>query len=36
MSAALPFVERFLPGNNLVGLESLAAVRTGIQTRHAA
>jgi uncharacterized protein with von Willebrand factor type A (vWA) domain len=36
MLAALPFVDRFLPGNNLRSLEELAAVLAGIERRHAA
>jgi uncharacterized protein len=36
MRAALPFVDRFLPGHNLVSLEELAAVLAGIERRHAA
>ena len=36
MRAALPFVDRFLPGHNLRSLEELAAVLAGIERRHAA
>lgn len=36
MRAALPFVDRFLPGHNLESLEELAAVLGGIERRHAA
>jgi uncharacterized protein len=36
MRAALPFVDRFLPGHNLASLEELADVLTGIERRHAA
>ena len=36
MRAALPFVDRFLPGHNLRSLEELAAVLRGIEHRHAA
>ena len=36
MCAALPFVDRFLPGHNLASLENLAAVLAGIERRHAA
>ena len=36
MRAALPFVDRFLPGHNLRSLEDLAAVLAGIEHRHAA
>jgi uncharacterized protein with von Willebrand factor type A (vWA) domain len=36
MCAALPFVDRFLPGHNLASLESLAAVLAVIERRHAA
>jgi hypothetical protein len=36
MRAALPFVDRFLPGHNLESLEELAAVLAGIERRHAA
>ena len=36
MRAALPFVDRFLPGHNLVSLEELATVLAGIERRHAA
>jgi uncharacterized protein len=36
MRAALPFVDRFLPGHNLGSLEELAAVLAGIERRHAA
>ena len=36
MRAALPYVDRFLPGHNLDSLEGLAAVLAGIERRHAA
>jgi len=36
MRAALPFVDRFLPGHNLASLENLAGVLAGIERRHAA
>lgn len=36
MRAALPFVDRFLPGHNLRSLEDLATVLAGIERRHAA
>ena len=36
MRAALPFVDRFLPGHNLASLEELADVLAGIERRHAA
>jgi uncharacterized protein with von Willebrand factor type A (vWA) domain len=36
MRAALPFVDRFLPGHNLASLEDLAGVIAGIERRHAA
>jgi hypothetical protein len=36
MRAALPYVDRFLPGHNLESLEGLAAVLAGIERRHAA
>ena len=36
MQAALPFVDRFLPGHNLASLEELADVLAGIERRHAA
>ena len=36
MRAALPFIDRFLPGHNLRSLEELAAVLAGIERRHAA
>jgi uncharacterized protein with von Willebrand factor type A (vWA) domain len=36
MRAALPFVDRFLPGHNLSSLEELATVLAGIERRHAA
>ena len=36
MRAALPFVDRFLPGHNLSSLEELAGVLAGIERRHAA
>jgi uncharacterized protein with von Willebrand factor type A (vWA) domain len=36
MKAALPFVDRFLPGHNVASLDGLAAVLGGIERRHAA
>src|SRR5262249_51135220 len=36
MRAALPYVDRFLPGHNLASLEELADVLAGIERRHAA
>jgi uncharacterized protein len=36
MRAALPYVDRFLPGHNLDSLEDLAGVLAGIERRHAA
>jgi uncharacterized protein with von Willebrand factor type A (vWA) domain len=36
MRAALPYVDRFLSGQNLIDLEELAAVLRGIERRHAA
>ncbi len=36
MRAALPYVDRFLPGHNLRSLEELATVLAGIVRRHAA
>ena len=36
MRAALPFVDRFVPGHNLSSLEDLAGVLAGIERRHAA
>jgi hypothetical protein len=36
MRAALPFVDRFLPGHNLRSLEELASILAGIERRHAA
>lgn len=36
MRAALPHVDRFLPGHNLASLEGLAEVLAGIERRHAA
>jgi uncharacterized protein len=36
MRAALPFVDRFLPGHNLSSLEELATALEGIERRHAA
>lgn len=36
MRAALPYVDRFLPGHTLRSLEELAAVLAGIERRHAA
>ena len=36
MRAALPYIDRFLPGHNLAALEELAEVLSGIERRHAA
>ena len=36
MRAALPYVDRFLPGQSLASLEELAEVLAGIERRHAA
>jgi uncharacterized protein len=36
MQAALPYVDRFVPGHNLASLEELADVLAGIERRHAA
>jgi uncharacterized protein with von Willebrand factor type A (vWA) domain len=36
MRAALPHVDRFLPGHNLASLERLGEVLMGIERRHAA
>jgi len=36
MRAALPHVDRFLPGHNLAALEELAGILAGIERRHAA
>lgn len=36
MRAALPHVDRFLPGHNVASLEELAGVLSGIERRHAA
>jgi uncharacterized protein with von Willebrand factor type A (vWA) domain len=36
MRAALPYVDRFLPGHNIASLDGLAAVLGGIERRHAA
>jgi uncharacterized protein len=36
MRAALPYVDRFLPGHNLESLEELGTVLAGIERRHAA
>ena len=36
MRAALPYVDRFLPGHNLSSLEELATALAGIERRHAA
>jgi len=36
MRAALPYVDRFLPGHNLASLERLGEVLMGIERRHAA
>jgi uncharacterized protein len=36
MRAALPYIDRFLPGHNLASLEELAEILDGIERRHAA
>ena len=36
MRAALPYVDRFLPGHNVASLEQLSDALTGIERRHAA
>jgi uncharacterized protein len=36
MRAALPFVDRFVPGHNLASLEELAGILVGLERRHAA
>ena len=36
MRAALPYIDRFLPGTNLADLEALSGVIAGIERRHAA
>jgi len=36
MRAALPYVDRFLPGHNLASLEELSEVLAGIERRHVA
>ena len=36
MRAALPHIDRFLPGHNLASLERLGDVLAGIERRHAA
>ncbi len=36
MRAALPYIDRFLPGHNVASLEELAEVLSGIERRHAA
>jgi uncharacterized protein len=36
MRAALPFVDRFLPGHDVASLEELAGILEGIERRHAA
>jgi len=36
MRAALPSIDRFLPGHNLASLEALAEILSGIERRHAA
>jgi uncharacterized protein with von Willebrand factor type A (vWA) domain len=36
MKAALPYVDRFLPGHNVASLDGLAALLGGIERRHAA
>jgi uncharacterized protein with von Willebrand factor type A (vWA) domain len=36
MRAALPYVDRFLPGHNVASLDGLATVLGGIERRHAA
>jgi hypothetical protein len=35
MQAALPHIDRFLPGHNIASLEDLADVLAGIERRHA-
>jgi uncharacterized protein len=35
MKAALPYIDRFLAGHNIAGLEDLAEVLAGIERRHA-
>lgn len=34
MAAALPYIDRFLPGHNIASLEDLAAALSGIEHRH--
>ena len=36
MQAALPYIDRFLPGHDVASLEELAAALAGIERRHAA
>jgi uncharacterized protein with von Willebrand factor type A (vWA) domain len=36
MQAALPYIDRFLPGHDVASLEELAATLSGIERRHAA
>jgi uncharacterized protein with von Willebrand factor type A (vWA) domain len=36
MRAALPYIDRFLPGHNIASLEALGTVLGGIERRHAA
>ena len=36
MRAALPYVDRFLPGHNVASLEGLSEILGGIERRHAA
>jgi hypothetical protein len=36
MRAALPYVDRFLPGHDVASLAALAGVLGGIERRHAA
>jgi uncharacterized protein with von Willebrand factor type A (vWA) domain len=36
MRAALPYVDRFLPGHNVASLEGLSGILAGIERRHAA
>jgi hypothetical protein len=36
MRAALPFIDRFVPGQNIADLEELAGALAGIERRHAA
>jgi len=36
MRAALPYVDRFLPGHNIASLEGLAGTLSAIERRHGA